>query len=111
MSDAELTVEEKRDFFVEKLLTTWKDSEETFFKKLWTSVTAAMQFVGHYQGWAGTDKKAEVLLILAVLLEKTDSPGPDWLVDKFIEEAAEFGIDALYNAFKGKFNFDGDATS
>lgn len=105
---ADLTVEEKREFFVEDTLKVWREhSDWPFAKKIWETVTRTMQFVGHYQDWEGADKKAEVLKILEGVLDKTDSPGPDFIVDWIIGEAAEFGVDYLYDAFKGKFAFDG----
>lgn len=105
----ELTTEEKRELFVIDVLKVWQEQkDESFYKRAWGTVTLAMQFVGNYEGWTGADKKQEVLEILKVVLEKTDSPGPDFLVDRFIAEAAEFGIDYLYDAFKGKFAFDGN---
>jgi hypothetical protein len=104
MSD--LTTEEKREFFVNDVIKTWHE-DIPFYKKAWGTVTKAMEFVGAYEGWSGADKKKEVLEIIRLVLDKTDSPGPDFLVDSFIEQAAEFGIDYLYDAFKGKFAFDG----
>ena len=103
----DLTTDEKREFFITDVIKLWKETEEPFYKKAWGTVTKAMQFVGNYEGWSGADKKAEVLKILGVVLDKTDSPGPDFVVDRFIAEAAEFGIDYLYDAYKGKFAFDG----
>lgn len=105
----ELTTDEKREFFVTDILKTWKeDKASSFGKKAWGTVTKAMVFVGNYEGWAGADKKEEVLKILSLVLDKTDSPGPDFLVDPFLEAVAEYGIDYLYDAFKGKFAFDGE---
>lgn len=105
---SELTPDDKRDLLVTSLLNEWNENKETpFFKKVWNSITKAMEFVGSYEGWSGADKKEEVLKILRVLLDKTDSAGPDFLVHPFIEMAAEWGIDSLYDAFKGKFAFDG----
>lgn len=107
-----MSTEEKREAFIDDILKVWAEQkDEPFYKKAWGSVARAMQFVGNYQDWTGADKKAEVLAILAVVLEKTDSPGPDFIVDSFIQEAAAFGIDYLYEAFKGKFTFDGEGTS
>jgi len=103
----DLTVEEKREFLVEELVKVWKDSEEPVGKKLMGSLTRIMVFVGNYADFAGADKKEETLAILELLLEETDSPGPDFVVDKAILWAAEAAIDALYDAFKGKFDFDG----
>ncbi len=104
---AGLTTEEKREFFIADVLKLWEKDETPFYKKAWGTVTQAMQFVGNYKDWSNADKKVEVLKILEVVLDKTDSPGPDFIVDRFIQEAAEFGIDYLYDAFKGKFAFDG----
>jgi len=105
---AELTTEEKREFFVQDILNLWREQKDIpFYKKTWGTLAKSMQFVGNYKDWSGADKKAEVLKILDVVLAKTDSPGPDFLVDRFIAEAAEFGIDYLYDAFKGRFKFDG----
>lgn len=105
-----LTAEENREVFVTELLTVWRkqtEANEPFGKKAWGVVTRAMNFVGNYKEWVGADKKREVLEILSLVLEKTDAPGPDFIVDLFIEWAAEWAIDALYGAFKGEFTFDG----
>lgn len=111
MTDPELTTEEKREFFVNGVLKTWRETDAPFGKKAWDTVTKAMVFVGNYKDWAGADKKAEVLQILSLVLDKTDAPGPDFIVDRFIEWAAEYGIDYLYEAYKGKFEFDGETAS
>lgn len=93
--------------FVTALLQIWQEkSEEPFLKKAWDSITRAMVFAGGTD-LAKTDKKALVLDIIKTVLEKTDSPGPDFIVDKFLTEVASYGIDALYDSFKGKFAFDG----
>ena len=104
---ADLTTEEKREFLVTDLLTVWEKSEDPVAKKVWTALVAIMVFVGGYEDFAGADKKEEAVAILELLLEKTDSPGPDFVVDPAIVWAVEYGIDALYDAFKGKFAFDG----
>ena len=110
MSD--LTNKEKREFLVVDLIKVWVASEFDEIpvgKKLADSLTKIMVFVGGYKDFAGADKKEETLAILELLLEGTDSPGPDFVVDAAIMWIAEHVIDALYDAFKGKFNFDGDA--
>jgi len=96
--------------FVTNLLAIWNAPENKdihFGKKAWDSLSRAMVFAGQTD-LAGADKKQLVLDILALLLEKTDSPGPDFIVDAFFKQVADYGIDALYDAFKGKFNFDGE---
>lgn len=96
--------------FVDQLLATWNEAnEEPFGKKAWKTITSAMVFAGKTD-LAKTDKKQLVLDLLGMVLDRTDSPGPDLIVDSFIKMAADHGIDALYSAFKGEFNFDGDAS-
>ena len=93
--------------FVARLLETWSSTnDEPFGKKAWKTITSAMVFAGQTD-LANTDKKQLVMDILREVLDKTDSPGPDIVVDRFIEMAASYGIDALYDAYKGKFDFDG----
>ena len=101
-----LSPDEKRALFVADVIVLWKANTAQFYDKAWGTVAKTMEFVGNYD-WSGADKKAEALKILAEILQQTDSPGPDFLVDSFIQGAAEFGIDYLYDAFKGKFAFDG----
>ena len=104
---AGLTKEDFREFFIRDLLKLWREEEQPFYSRSWDTVARTMQFVGNYKGWSGADKKAEVLEILSIVLDQTDSPGPDFIVDRFIQQAAEWGIDYLYKAFKGEFSFDG----
>ena len=102
-----MTVEEKRELLVKNLLDLWKDSDAPWGKKLWTAVTKIMVFVGGYKDFAGADKKKEALAALHLLLDKTDAPGPDFIVDPFIEWCVESGMDALYEAAQGAIDFDG----
>jgi len=101
-----MTPDEKREILVQHLLDVWDNSEDPVGKKLWSTLTDAMEFVGAYEGWEGADKKEEVLAILEEFLDQTDSPGPDFVVDPAILWAFEWAIDALYDAFQGKFEFD-----
>jgi len=100
----ELTTEEKRSFFVNDLVAAWEPTTG-WSTKLWNSITKAMVFVGNYPGFSGSDKKAEVLKIVELLLERTDSPGPDFIVDKFILWAVSGAVDKLVDASKDKFAF------
>lgn len=106
----ELSVEEKREFLIVNMLKVWNDPENEAVpigKKVVDSLTKIMVFVGNYKDFTGADKKEEALAILELLLKKTDSPGPDFVVDAAILWIAEAVIDALYDAFKGEFDFDG----
>jgi len=99
--------EEARETFILALLSAWEGSETPVNQKIWTIVTMAMEYVGEFKDWEGVDKKEEALLILETFLDKTDSPGPDSVVDKAILWLVDAGIDYLYDAFKGRFTFDG----
>lgn len=106
MADQALTVEEKRHFFVKEMIALYNDTSKPAQQKIWEVTTSAMEFVTHYEGWSGANKKQEVVEILREFLAQTDQPGPDFVVDKAILWMAEYGIDYLYDAFKGKFDFD-----
>jgi hypothetical protein len=106
LTDSGLTVEEKREFLVKELVALWNDEAASAGTKIFGVVTEAMEFVTHYEDFSGADKKVEVLAIVEEFLSQTDQPGPDFVVDKAIMWAAEAAIDYLYDAFKGKFNFD-----
>lgn len=106
----ELNVEEKREVLVKDLVSVWNDpkfDDVSAGKKIMDSLTKIMVFVGGYDGFSGVDKKEETLAVLELLLDQTDSPGPDFVVDPAIMWAAEAAITALYDVFKGRFNFDG----
>ena len=106
----DLTTEEKRVFFVKEMVSIWNSNDKPASQKIWEVVKESMEFVTHYTDFSGSDKKMEVIEIVREFLSQTDQPGPDFIVDKGIMWAVEYGIDYLYDAFKGKFNFDSPAS-
>lgn len=100
--------EEKRQALVASLVLTWNNSNEKAGKKLWASLTKAMEFAATYPGFSGADKKKLALGVVWEFLQQTNSPGPDYVVDRAIMWIVEYGVDALYDSFKGKFSFDGE---
>lgn len=95
-----------REKFIDSCLEFFNDETLSFGESLKSVVTSAMEYVGG-KDWSGTNKKTEVLEIIGLVLEKTDSPGPDFVVDKAVMWGCEWAIDAIYEAFKGKFKLDG----
>lgn len=97
---------EQRQQLVKDVLAKFSDGVQ--ISDAWEIITLSMAYVGQYKDWSGADKKKEVLSILEEVLAETDSPGPDAITDRLIMYGADKAIDYLYDAFKGKFNFDGD---
>lgn len=103
--NAQASAEEKRVALIALLVSTWNNSPEPAAKKVWSTVTTIMEFVGAYPGFAGADKRKLCLDTLQEFLKQTNSPGPDYVVDAAILWIVEYGVDALYEAYQGKFAF------
>lgn len=103
--------EAKRKKLVLDLVSDWQTNQDRAGKKIWTALVTIMEFVGNYPGFAGADKRKLALSTFQEFLAQTNSPGPDFVVDPAILWAVEYGVDYLYDAFKGKFNFDGTEIS
>ncbi len=104
-------LEELREDMINGILQVWDLSDDPWGQKFWGSVTKLMTFAGTLKSYSNAEKKQEVLTLLKILLDRTDSPGPDFVVDSFILWAVEFGIDALYDASKGRHDFSGSSDS
>jgi len=105
LQGSKMSQDERREQLVKDILAKFEDGVQ--IKDAWEVLTAAMTYVGQFEDWSGADKKKEALRILEEVLAQTDSPGPDAITDRLIMFGADKAIDYLYDAFKGKFNFDG----
>jgi hypothetical protein len=103
--------EAKRKKLVADLVSDWNTNPDKAAKKLWEALKTIMEFVGSYPGFAGADKRRLALDTFHEVLQQTNSPGPDFVVDPAILWAMEYGVDYLYDAFKGKFDFGSSATA
>lgn len=96
-----MSQEERREKFVSELLDLYKDGIQG--KDFMDALVKTMEYVGQYADFSGADKKAEVLAILQVVLDKTDSPGPDAITDRVVMWIAPQAIDYIVSAARGKF--------
>lgn len=101
MNKEDPTLEE----FLGSLIEGWNEDIPQQ-KKVWNTVVRAMEFFGPYD-WEGEDKKDAVLHTLADVLNATDFYGSDVIIDPLVLALADYAIDYLYDAFKGKYGFDG----
>lgn len=92
-----------REQFVDSLLEIFEDGFQ--LRDVYDVLVKSLEYVADFDGWTHADRKEEVLKILAAVLDRTDSPGPDAIVDWIIEEGAEVAIDYLWDAAAGRFSF------
>lgn len=90
--------------FVQHLLSLWKVTDIRPTKVVWDTVVQTMQFVATFP-WENGKKKEVALNIVKRVLDETDSPGWDLLVDHVVYWMVDEGIDYLYDAWAGRFNF------
>ena len=100
-----MSQEEKREAFVAGLLEKYKDGLS--LSDIWPTAVAAMAYVGDLEGWSGLDKKEEVLAILKEVLDQTDGPSWDAVVDPLAMVLLSQGIDWIVEAAKGRLNVGG----
>lgn len=96
---------ELRDKFVTEALAKFDDGFQV--TDLAEILVQSMQYYGTVKDLSGAEKKSEVLEIVSVILDKTDSPGPDFIVDNLIKYFLPDMIDKLCDAAKGRLDFGG----
>lgn len=100
-----MSKDEVREKFVSEVLASLDDGFQ--ISDLAKFLVKAMEYYGTVADLSGTEKKEEVLKIVALILDKTDSPGPDFVVDNLIKYFLPDIIDRLCDAAKGKLDFGG----
>lgn len=68
-------------------------------------VPKLMDYAESFMHLDGPAKKQKVLDLCQIVLDRTDGPGPDFLVDRGIMWVLPNVIDSLVDAAKGKFSF------
>lgn len=69
---------------------------------LFKVVPMAMEIVEQVQGMSGEEKKATAVQIINHVIDTTDMPGPDTILDPILKKAAPFVIELVIDASSGK---------
>jgi len=65
-------------------------------------VPAVMEIVEQVEGMSGPEKKETVVEIVNYVIDTTDAPGPDMIIDPILKKAVPFLIELVINAASGK---------
>lgn len=72
---------------------------------IWVIVPKLMDYSESFMDLDGPAKKQKVLDLCQVILDRTDGPGPDWIVDRGVMWLLPGAIDQLVASAKGRFTF------
>jgi len=64
-------------------------------------VPAVMEIVEQVEGMSGPEKKETVVEIVNYVIDTTDAPGPDMIIDPILKKAVPFLIELVINAASG----------
>lgn len=96
---AQITVEEIKKY-ADQVVAEFADGFQ--WTDLFKVVPMVMEIVEKVGGASGEEKKATALAIINYVVDSTDLPGPDALLDPILKKAAPFVIELVISASKGK---------
>lgn len=98
---AEYTIEEAK-IAAQSVVEVFADGFQ--WTDLFKVVPMVMEIVEKVQGMSGPEKRASALKIINFVLDETDLPGPDAILDPILKKAAPYVIDLLIAATKGEID-------
>jgi hypothetical protein len=66
-------------------------------------VPLVMEIVERVQGLSGEEKKQTALAIINHVIDTTDAPGPDAIIDPILKRLAPYVVELVISVSKGKF--------
>lgn len=100
---AEITVAEIKKH-AEEVVKLFEDGFQ--WTDLFQIVPMVMEIVEKVEGASGEEKKATALEIINYVIDATDMPGPDSILDPILKKAAPYVIELVINASKGNISIN-----
>ena len=96
---AQITVEEIKKY-ADQVIAEFADGFQ------WTDVfhvvPMVMEIVEKVEGASGEEKKQTAIAIIDYVIDNTDLPGPDGIIDPILKKAAPFVIELIIKATSGE---------
>jgi hypothetical protein len=96
---AQITVEEIKKYS-DKVVAEFADGFS--WTDLFTVIPMVMEIVEKVEGASGEEKKQTALAIINYVIDETDLPGPDGIIDPILKKAAPFVIELIIKASSGE---------
>lgn len=101
---AQITVEEVKRY-ADQVVAEFADGFQ--WHDIFKVVPMVMEIVEKVQGASGEEKKATALEIINYVIDTTDAPGPDAILDPILKKAAPFVVELIISASKGQIGVNG----
>jgi len=95
---AQITVEEIKKH-ADAITAAFADGFQ--FEDLFKVIPMVMEIVEKVEGASGEEKKQTAIAIIDYVIDNTDLPGPDAILDPILKKAAPFVIELIIKATSG----------
>lgn len=100
---AEITADEIKRY-AEQVIAEFADGFQ--FSDIFKVIPLIMEIVERIGGLTSEEKKQTVIKIVDYILDETDGPGPDVIIDPLLKRVVPYVIELVVSVSKGKFGIN-----